>query len=776
MNKPWRMVYTMTIRRKITLAVLAFSIIIIIANLALRSVPLGSFGVILYFISTSYLLHDFVGRLLHIQESAIAYLLSSLVVLFLLSLLINIPILIFKVDNFILSSVVIVVAVACIAANRVKPIRHKSETKELEESYIINNRTIIKAELISFLIFLMLGFYALNSASTGEIVISLWDKIPNVYVYIVIVETFLILTILLSNIDYRIRLSFLSMFFLMQHSYMPIIYQMGYGGDMWSELAYSRQLFNEGSFGWTLFEGVGLGPKYLSLGPVLVPAAFFTKSEISSVGLSYMLHSITNIDMLVIHKWLSPIMWSFFIPIILYLIGLKVFKKREGALLLGFLPSLFYFMIVFGSHTLSFSICMVFFVFYILCYISIDKMTKTTAIAMFSLSISFIFQHILFFTLSIFFISIVAVVKVSISFRAHSKRFIFILTSFLSALLSLFIPYLDAVFNRSSIFSEITATTLVGAIKRWLIDMSGMIAFISPFYTANDPVPLHAIKNTNTYKFAFGFGALRGTVVIMLWMFAIIGVVYLYRKRFGSFLPLFSLLIITQLSTFIGWYLMEGLPLGVNRLDLPRELFLLFFVGAGLWAVFEKIKDAHENLYLSVSFKSSNKKMSIPIKKTIGMILLIAFLTISCTSAYTLNPRSSNAFVIGELNVYDFLNNEIKLSDKRITVLGDESIYRGFNYVSGNQILYGNVIDKRGMSYEENIKKLNTAYEFFEKISKNPNISDVRAFADQTNSEVVYIILPPRLASILDMSDLFIVFGEPLEINGVFIFRVDVTS
>jgi len=769
-------VHMIAIKRILTLAALASGIIMIIANLSLRSVLLGSFGVVLYFISTSHLLHDFVGRLLRIQESAIAYLLSSLVVLFLLSLLIDIPIMIFEIDYFILSSIILAVAVACVAANRVKPIRYKNESKEFTERYIINNRIIIKAELASFLIFLILGFYALNCASTGEIVISLWDRIQASYVYIVIVETFLILTILLSNIDYRIRLSFLLLFFLMQHSYMPIIYQMGYGGDMWSELADSRQLFNEGSVGWTLFEGIGLGPNYLSLGPLLLPAAFFTKSDISSVGLSYMLHSITNIDMLVIHKWLSPMMWSFFIPIILYLIGLKLSKNREEALLLGFLPSIFYFMIIFGSHTLSVSTGMVFFVFYLLCYISIDKMTKTTAIAIFSLSISFIFQHLLIFTLSIFFIAIVAVIRVLISFRVYSKRFVFILISSLSALLSLFIPYLDAVFNGSAIFSEITAITMVDAIKRWFVDMSGMIAFISPFYAENDPVPLHAIKNANTYEFAFGSGALRGTIVMMFWIFAIIGVVYLYRKKFNSFLPLFSLLIITQLSTFVGWYLMEGLPLGVNRLDLPRELFLLFFAGAGLWAVFEKIREAHESLLLSVSFKGSNRKISISMRKTTATILLIIFLTISCTSAYTLNPRSTNAFVPGELDVYDFINKEIQLNDKKIVVLGDESIYRGLNYVSGNQILYGNVIDKRGMSHEENIEKLNTAYEFFEKILKNPNISDVRAFADQTNSEVVYIILPPRLASISDISDLFKVFGEPLEINGVFIFRVNVRS
>lgn len=760
------------IERKVTLIELTFGIVMIATNLILRNAILGIFGLVLYFISTSYLLQNPVKKLLRIHESVTAYLLSSLIVLFLLSVLVAVPIVIFEVSNPVLLLVVVAVAVVCLGANRIKPTGYEGGYEEVAKSSLISNGRIIQAEFVLFVIFAVLSFLLLCCASTGDVVLSLWDRIPKGYVYIYVVEAFLMLLILLSKIDYRIKLSFLLTFSLMQHSYMPIIYQMGYGGDMWDELACSMQIFNEGSIGWTLFKGVGLGPNYLPLGSLFLPAAFFTKTHISSVGLIYLLHSITNIDMLKIHKWLSPIMWSIFVPIILYQIGLKLFKNREESLFLAFLPSVFYFMIVFGSHSLAHSTAMVFFMFYLLCYLSTDRMNRTTTIALFLFSFSFVFVHLVFFILSMIFLAVVAVTETSLRLKPDSKRSILVLISFLAALTSLLIPYLDIIFTRTASFSCITPSCLVDAVGRWLMDASGVTAFASPFYAYKDPVPLHAIKNTHTLRFAFGSGALRGTIVLLLWTFVIIGVVHLYRKRLRTFLPLFSLFIITQLSTFIGWYLMTGTPNAVNRLDLPRELFVLFFVGAGLQAVIEKMR----NLSFSVSLRDLNKEITISIKsasvRTYGMILLIAFLTVASASAYTLNPRAQN-ITTDEFNACHYVVNQIQLSNKRVIVLGDECIYRVINYISKNQVLYGNVILERGRPAEENERRLNSAYNLFRSIIKKPNVSDVLAFASHTNSEVVYIVLPPRVVPVVDVSVLSTVFGAPLRFNNAFVFRIE---
>lgn len=74
------------------------------------------------------------------------------------------------------------------------------------------------------------------------------------------------------------------------------------------------------------------------------------------MGFDYFLSEALQIDVFWIDYWLVFLLWSLFLPLLLYQLGRLIRPGRNFRLLLAFLPALFYPLQVFGAITLPVSL------------------------------------------------------------------------------------------------------------------------------------------------------------------------------------------------------------------------------------------------------------------------------------------------------------------------------------------------------------------------------------------------------------------------------------
>ena len=191
--------------------------------------------------------------------------------------------------------------------------------KENNISEIFENKKISKLFFISFLILYLLSFYLLFQARTGKFILSPWEVIQPVYIYIFGLLCFLVLRFILLKQDWRLSLLFIILLSILLHSYLPIVYQTGFGGDKWRHLASEKWLQEGNIYSPALF---GEEIQWQKIGPIKIPAVFIIgnkSSYASQWALTSVFSWIFKIDVFWIDLLLGLILCSLFIPIFFFL-------------------------------------------------------------------------------------------------------------------------------------------------------------------------------------------------------------------------------------------------------------------------------------------------------------------------------------------------------------------------------------------------------------------------------------------------------------------------
>ena len=125
------------------------------------------------------------------------------------------------------------------------------------------------------------------------------------------------------------------------HAYLPLSHDLPWGGDVWRHLAVEERLMEGGQVLPVLFgdEAKWVEKIGIDIPEVLISPYKYSYSQLW--GSSVLLAKTFSVNLLLINKWLVPILFSLVMTFVLYRIGWLLFgNKRQGLWLvwLSFIP------------------------------------------------------------------------------------------------------------------------------------------------------------------------------------------------------------------------------------------------------------------------------------------------------------------------------------------------------------------------------------------------------------------------------------------------------
>lgn len=184
-----------------------------------------------------------------------------------------------------------------------------------------------------YLLLAVVGFYLLCISRTGAAILTPWQAINHYFIYVFAAATFVLAFIIISKARVGLVLFLLILHSFLLHSYLPLTHDLFYGADGWRHLATEDRLLG----GSNVIEP-NISDQLPTSGLVFIVG----KLAYSQLwGTSVLLAKISGISLMDLNKWLLPVIWSLFIPLILYEIGRSLGWSRRLSLIfvwLGFLP------------------------------------------------------------------------------------------------------------------------------------------------------------------------------------------------------------------------------------------------------------------------------------------------------------------------------------------------------------------------------------------------------------------------------------------------------
>ncbi len=218
---------------------------------------------------------------------------------------------------------------------------------------MIIRKSSIGIFLTTYIASVAYGFYLLFAARTGGAITSPWQTIAPRYVVVFFLATAILGSLIFLRLKTSIILFFLILHSLLLHSYLPLTHQLLYGADQWRHMAVETRIAS--------------GLPFLT--PTLAngQTGSFINNFVGRVGYSNLWYlsaglSFFKLSLLDINKWLVPILWSIFFPLLFYTLLKQTgwFEKRT-ALVIVWLSALPFTWQVNGSLTLPVSLGFLFF-------------------------------------------------------------------------------------------------------------------------------------------------------------------------------------------------------------------------------------------------------------------------------------------------------------------------------------------------------------------------------------------------------------------------------
>lgn len=464
--------------------------------------------------------------------------------------------------------------------------------------------------VLLYLVLVGYGIYLLShSHSTGNLVTP-WQTIDHFYIYIFAFATLLLAGLIFSRLPTAALLVLCIIHGALLHSYLPLTHELFYGADQWRHVAVEERLVA----GRPLIAAKLSAPAATLDGKVIINASGLSVSTLaysSFWGESALIARITKFDLITVNKWLLPILWSLFLPIMLFKIGRTLGWSEQASLFfvwLGFLP--FTWQAV-GSLTLPVGSG---FLIWLLSVILLLKRIKQPNQRQLPFLLFFGFLSFFGYTLYLILFWLGWGVAEGVVRLKGEKKLKIFLVSFTVLLAALLIPTVEFVTHYSAFSSGV----------RWLHQVKEVGADLLAWHVAAGPsggditagniifnqVPLAAfVPNVLTFwrwwLVAFMLLFLSAALAGLRWCFEKQNTGSQWLAVFGSAL---------FLSYVISRYFLIGENIFTRRLDPVLAFFFLIFVMTTL---------------VALNFFSLKKQFLIP---------LVILLSCAIAASYSLGP------------------------------------------------------------------------------------------------------------------------------------------
>ena len=305
------------------------------------------------------------------------------------------------------------------------------EAEETDEPVEISDEpphTIIG--ILIYLILLSYGFFLLAKSQSGAALNSPWQTIEPKFVVIFLLATFLLgLFICFSKMSVKALLLLIILHSFLLHSYLPLTQKLVYGADGWRHMTNEQRLVEGKIFKEAeLADSGNPKSKVQSL-----------KSKVGELsygnfwGTNAVFSKMIEVDLLVLNKWMLPIVWSIIFTIMLYEFGFLLGWGSRNALLFSWAGMLPFALQVGGSFSLPVNWGLLSFILF---FLLILKRARAPGLGqkniLIALGVGSIFGYLLYFVLFWLSWGIVKVIK-----------FVRLKTLILFFVASLFIPAIE---------------------------------------------------------------------------------------------------------------------------------------------------------------------------------------------------------------------------------------------------------------------------------------------------------------------------------------------
>ncbi|MSU75579.1 MAG: hypothetical protein EXS55_03640 [Candidatus Magasanikbacteria bacterium] len=451
-----------------------------------------------------------------------------------------------------------------------------------------------------YLILVIAGFWLLHISSSGARLTTPWQTIDHRYIYVFAGATFtLALLIVFSRLKSSNLLILLIFHSLLLHSYLPLTHELSYGADGWRHMANEERILAGKPY---LEPKLSSRPQEGSLAhqttdrdsPMRDRETSFVVGMTSAIGrlsysqlwfLSVAVADYFHLDLITINKWLMPIVWSLFFPLLLYEVGKTLGWSERRSLFLVWISALPFALQSAGAFTLPVNLGVIFWLLFFLSLLKrADKpSTRQVSFLLFG-AVALLFGYSLFFLL----FGMAWGVTELVGYWHRNGR--------LSGAIIIAIGIVSALF-----FSLIEAAAKYSYIDlgvQWTRQAQQFLGNFSGWYLANGPRP-HDIATGNiifnqipSYSFVANlFTEWRQWVVLFMltfWGVVVFGARELIRsKKNSAYVVLFMTGGLTG-SYILSRYFLSGEEVLTRRLDVVLAFFFVILFTAGLFKLFER--------------------------------------------------------------------------------------------------------------------------------------------------------------------------------------------
>ncbi len=536
-----------------------------------------------------------------------------------------------------------------------------------------------KRNIIYIFFFLLLwaaAFYLLYKQSSGAGLDSPWQAIDKYYIIVFFLLTFLLGVIVFSRHKVKLILGLIILHSLLLHFYLPASHILPWGGDVWRHIGVEQKLL-DGEF----YPPVLFGPeaKWREMAKIDLPEAFIILNKYAYGqlwGTSVFLSNALGFNLLAINKWLIPILWGVFMPLIFFRLGRILFGSWRAGLILSAAASIPFSFQALGGLTLPVSLGYLTFFFTLTLWFQYlcDQNVWQKRIAT-------LFALLMLFGYSLHFILIWLVILLSclfklcsagnniFSFSAKELWLKYILGAGSVILLVLFFPLIELL---SKVSRLPVNPDWFGQIKQLAGQFSGW--FFAGGIRPHDTLSGNIIFN-HTPGWAFVsnlFTVWRWhimPIMIMIWLLVFGGLYFSRQAKVRlPWIVLRCLFAAAVGGYLVSWFILEGDRSLVRRLDGLAAFLILVFLFSALASIWK------------------NNRLEKLIKPAVLFLVLI-FSWLECT-AYASGP-DMRVVSVNEYNAADYIFNRIDLKENNHCVLADTWILLVLEGLSNQEIVGG---------------------------------------------------------------------------------------
>jgi len=588
--------------------------------------------VICYLLFVSIWLGKILGRILNLEKD-LKFLFGLFLALYLIAFGLAVPIFFYRISTiyFFIFLFFFTLAISFFNHQFISTTNYKSDTN----IQFTNNKTIEIPKSVKFIVYglwfiiYILSWFFLFKARTGEKLISPWQIISPVYLYLCFGLFFLTILFIFSGKKITTILFFIILTSLLVHAYLPIVHENNFGVDKWRHLGVERRLITGQIESPALF---GEELKYKKIGPLAIPEVFLVGNKNSyagSWGLTIALSWLIGIDIFWIDLFLIFALWSVFLPILVFKLVDLIFADKKIALLSAFSTLIPYVFQADGAITLPKNIGFLVFIFFLIIISEYLKDNKKILPLIIFFFVLLYFNYILFLILSL------EIFVFGLILKGQQGKSKVIILSVLFIIFSLSLILLDRASGVSFFQYKIPEIRQIFPAKLsdfWQEVIQGKYFYYQGKYPDDAPF-LSLIK----------LGLFFTPLALILTLF---GTLNFRRNLLVKLLAFF--LIILLINQFLSESFMKNYRLLARRSSMVIILLLIIFFSAGLIRLFEKIK----------------------INFNLKVIILSLILALFVSTTYASGPYYLGTVTSHQVKVAKFISQEIKKeAEKRFCVL-----------------------------------------------------------------------------------------------------------